>query len=816
MKKHFAQKSWKFPRWLKILSRAFLAIVLLVISGYIFMAWYVNSHKSEILTSITAELNESINGTLTVESMEPAFLEGFPQFSLNLKNVTIRDTLYKIHKKSLLQAEDLDISVNMLALLHGNIEIKKISITNGEVNLFTDENGYSNGSVFKKGEKKPDGSNATYPDLKKFTLNNVRFGIDNLHKKKRYQFNIDQLKGKVDFDFSDWKADVSVKLLAKSMAFNTKKGSFLKDKIVDGTFEIEYNEDKSQIEFLPKNLEIGGEDFTVSAQFQIGQPTAKFSIKIENKDILWKNASVLLAPNISSRLDLFKLSEPIAVTCDIVGDFNDEGDPLIHVKAKIRDNTLDTPGGRVDNCDFDGEFTNNHVASKGFNDANSAVKLFNFTGNYAEIPINMKQVFILDFENPYAVGDFTSEFDISKINNLVDSDLLIFSKGTAKVNLQYKADIVNYKLTKPLVQGLVDIKNADVRYVSRNLLFKDISVGLHFEKDNLSISKINFKSGKSIVNMEGNIHNFLNLYYTDPEKMVLNWQIYSPQLYLGEFMGFISSKKKGKVVKRKTATGNFTEELNTLFDRSNVAVNLKVDKLVYNKFYATNAVADLFLTDSGIVLKNGGLRHAGGTISVNGTMNQQGKTNSYALNSVVSKVNVSQFFKSFSNFGLESLKAENLKGFLSAKTNLTGRITDQGALVPNTLQGNVVFNFQKGALVNFDAVKNVGKFAFPFRDLNNIQISELDGEFNINREKVTINPMQINSSVLNMDIEGVYSFGSGTEIFVDVPLRNPKKDKNVTDEAELAKRRNRGIVLHLIAADGDDGKVKVKLGGKRK
>ena len=76
--------------------------------------------------------------------------------------------------------------------------------------------------------------------------------------------------------------------------------------------------------------------------------------------------------------------------------------------------------------------------------------------------------------------------------------------------------------------------------------------------------------------------------------------------------------------------------------------------------------------------------------------------------------------------------------------------------------------------------------------------------------------MQVSSSVLNMDIQGVYSFGKGTEIYVDVPIRNPKRDAKITDADELPKRRNRGIVLHLLAEDGKDGKVKVKLTGRRK
>ncbi|HMK06774.1 MAG TPA: hypothetical protein VK476_04540, partial [Flavobacterium sp.] len=77
-------------------------------------------------------------------------------------------------------------------------------------------------------------------------------------------------------------------------------------------------------------------------------------------------------------------------------------------------------------------------------------------------------------------------------------------------------------------------------------------------------------------------------------------------------------------------------------------------------------------------------------------------------------------------------------------------------------------------------------------------------------------PMQINSSLLNMDMEGIYSFGKGTEIFISVPLRNPERDRKITDQKELDKRRTRGVVVNLVAKDGADGKVKIGLGKKGK
>lgn len=809
------KKKFTLSRIFKIVLKGLGILLLIIALAFISFAWYINSHKEEVLQEVTQTLNENLKGTLTIGDMEPTFLSGFPSVSLRLEDVIIRDSLYAVHKKTLLKAGELDLSINALAFIRGTIRIRKIAINNATINLYTDANGYSNTAVFKKNNKakNADEESGGYPEIKKFILSDVAFVIDNQRMGKLYNFQVNDLKGNMTYSLSGWDAIVNLDVLVKSMAFSTRKGSFIKNRVVDGSLEVNFDEDAELITIAPGGLDIGGEDFIIGAKFKTGGPTSDFAINIENKEILWKNASALLSPNISSRLDMFNLTEPIAVKCDIVGDFNIKGDPLIRVNAFIKDNTLTTPGGTIANCNFIGVFTNNHVKSNGFNDANSAVKLFNFNGSYNEIPFVMDKMFILDLEKPIATGSFKSKFDITKLGNILDKELLTFTKGNADVNLNFTADIVNYKLTKPMVTGTVVVNNTNIKYVPRKLAFDDVNLGLRFTKEDMYISKINLKSGRSVVSMDGEVKNFLNLYYTAPEKIILNWNVYSPQLHLGEFLGFLESRTKSKPVKDKK--GSFSQDLNMLFEKSNVDIKLKVDKLYYNKFLATNAVANVLLADNKVIVKNSGFRHAGGTLAVSGNLVQGNTVNKYSVNATVKNVDIKKFFYSFNSFGIESIKPENIRGSLSSKVNLTGSITGKGAMLPKSMYGTVAFDIKRGALVNFDPIRKVGKYAFPFRDMNNITFTNLEGDFDVKGEKVIIKPMQVNSSVLNMDIAGIYSFGKGTDINVAVPLRDPRKDKNITDKKELAERRNRGIVVRLNAADDDDGKVGIKLGSSK-
>lgn len=803
----------KWPKWLRISLRVIGILLLLQVLFCIVVFGYVNTHKKEVLVMITEKLNENLNGKLAIESIEPTFFSSFPKISLHLKNLVIRDTMFQKHQKTFLEAGDFDIELNTGAFIRGTVEIYQISISNAAVNLFTDANGYSNDNVFKSNSDKGNDS-PVYPELKKFKLDNVAFTIDNQKNHKLFQFKIDKINGEMNSVSGNWSTDFRLKALVKSLAFSTHKGSFIKDKLVDGNFQLRYESAAKTITVLPNKLDIGGEGFVISAQFTNKTASTDFSIHIQNDKILWKNAAHLLTPNIYSRLDMFSIKEPIAVRCDISGNFDEAGDPLIDVNAVIKDNKVTTPGGLLTDCNFTGIFTNNNDNTKGFNDANSAIKFENFNAKFSGLPIKMNHAAIINLEHPIAKGDFKSSFNLSQLSSIIDSRLLRFTKGTANVDLNFIADIVNYKIAKPIVIGTIAVKDGNIEYAPRKLRFTNTSVLLDFRNNDLFISNIHLQSGKSKISMEGNVRNFLNLYYTAPEKVVLNWKITSPEIHLAEFMEFLGTRKTTPV-RKQTKNADFTENVNTLFEKSRVQMSLRVKKLFYNKFVASNVKADIAIVESLISVSNGGLDNSGGFIKFNASLAQKGKENQYRINAKVNHVDVSSFFYAFDNFGLESMNSKNLNGFLSAESGLSGKINTNGTLVPDSMLGNVDFTLSDGELINFDPIRKIGKYAFPHRDMNRILIQDLNGKFAVSGNKVMISPMQINSSILNMDIDGLYSFGKGTSINVSVPLRNPEKDKDITDPDELAKRRERGIVVRLLAADDIDGKVKIKLVSKK-
>ena len=779
------------PRLLKITLWIISGIAVILAVLFFGGLWYVNTHKEKVLKLVNTELNKSLDGTVIIGDMKPDFFQRFPDISLKLSNVLIRDKRFAEHHRTLLDAKNFAISVNAWALLKGTLNIKHIDISNAAVDLYTDSTGYSNESAFRKSPKKSTSSTNNYDSqLGRFTLTNVNFKVEDQRAKKEFDFIANNLNGTMANPDTGWNAAFHMDVTAKSMAFNTHNGSFIKDKTVEGDLTAGYNQDSGRLWVKSGSLDIGDDSFQVNAIFETLKRPSSFIIHLAAKQILWRRVSTLLSPNIKQKLDQFNMTKPIDVTGLISGSFAGGGDPFLYITAIVKDNTAITPGGTIDGCSFTGIFTNEYQKGKGFNDDNSVIRFVNLKGSYRRMPFAIDTGSLINLNKTIATGNFRADFPLTDLNEILGGKVARFSKGTASMRLQYKGDIVNYSLNKPEVAGSIVFRHADFKYIPENLRLRNGSVTLYIKGNDLLLRNIRLQSGNSIVNMDGRVNNFMNLYYDAPEKILFMLDINSPQLYLGEFLGFLSgdSAKVKKQVTKNINSGNAIDQLSNVLEKGNAEIHLRVANAHYFKFLATDVRADLLNTEDQVLIQNVALKHAGGFLKLNGSVTRGRNVNQLALKTTVSHVDVHEFFTAFDNFGLKDFTADNLKGYLSARTNITAEMSDQAKIIPGSVNGPLDVNLQDGALVNFNPIGTVAKFAFPFRDLKNIKMEQMDAHFDVHGDLITIYPFKFSSSALNMDVAGVYGLKKGTDITLDIPLRNPKKDTTIQDKQKVVEK----------------------------
>lgn len=803
-------------RWLKISIKILSGLVIIIAFVWIGAAYYINHNQKAILNTIINQLNSNINGKIEVESMETTLLKGFPGAAVSLKKVLLRDSLWSNHKHDLLNAADIDVSLNVFSLIAGNIKINKIGINNARIYLYTDSLGYSNTRMFKRKANRT----LSTKDKKAFEIGKVDFNkvdliVDNRKRFKLFSFQIDELNGNIDYPDSGWNGRLKLKTLIKSFAFNTKKGSFLEGKEIEGTLIANYHNQRQEITIEQKKLTIGKDEFFIGAKIDIAKKETAFAIDVRADQILYQNIALLLAPNISSKLLRFVIDKPIDVVGHIVDDGNKANrDPLINVRMQVKNNGITIPSGRLTNCSFTGTFTNKETINKPTGDQNSVIRFYALTGDYYNVPLKIDTFTITNLERPIAAGFISSQFPIEKLNQSIGAETFNFKSGTADVRLYCKTDIDNFKFVRPILSGNVVIKNADITYLPRNMRLVNSNLTLNFNQKDLTISQSRFNLGKSVLSMHCSIQNFLNFYYTDPEKIIVNLKLNSPTLALSEFISFLGPRKsiKKKSTVKSSAT-DLADQLATVLEVSKVNIDLQVGKANYKRFTANNLSANISMFGNGIYFNKIIINHSGGSLNLNGSIRSSGPINAFKINSTINRVNVKEFFYAFENFGQNSITSQNLKGYLSAKVNASGSITDKGNIVSRSMYGQVQFNLNNAALIGFEPLQRIQKFAFKNRDFTNITISNLDGILTLKGDKINIEPMQVNTSVLNFDMKGVYGLDSGTDIALAVPLRNPKKNEGITDKEELKLARMKGIVLYLKAVDDGKGGIKVRWNG---
>ena len=144
-------------------------------------------------------------------------------------------------------------------------------------------------------------------------------------------------------------------------------------------------------------------------------------------------------------------------------------------------------------------------------------------------------------------------------------------------------------------------------------------------------------------------------------------------------------------------------------------------------------------------------------------------------------------------------------------------MTAAGDVVRSSLKGDLTYQIEHGSLRDFEPLIEVGKkffvkLLFGKRDLGHIEFGELAGKLKVDGDLVDVDFFRLSSNVLNFDVEGIYSFGRGTNLGLTIPLRDPADDARIVDKAEREKLRYKGLVLQLVAVDGKDGAIEVKPG----
>jgi hypothetical protein len=591
-----------------------------------------------------------------------------------------------------------------------------------------------------------------------------------------------------------WKTNMDITVNA--LAFKMDKGIWLKGQHIQGEGKLALDLDKLTLLAKDMGLNIGGQKVNVEGAFFFHAP-ASFRLHIQAPSLAFASGRSWLPYNISKKLDSLNFANPISVEAKIEGFFAGGNQPFVAVNWTVSHNTFSGYVGSIYDCSFHGYFNNHVHDSIPPGDPNSTIKTDTLSGKFNDaIPLVIPKIEIARLDTAILTFRLSLHNGASDWDDLIQSDALSLDKGRVNAELLCSYPLSSDQGIVPSIDGTIDIHDVELTYVPRQVKITNGQIELALGGQDIDIKKISGNIAGSPIIITGRASHVFTLADMDTAKMVLDWKLSSPAFDLGGLLPFLgkSSPTKAKVHKQDLRLLGMGKQLDRFLKLCKVRTQLNLDQLTYQRFKATKVNA-LLNTDKGMfTLSSLTLNCAKGNISASGSLNPDGDINQTRIKAKLSNVDLPSLFFAFNNFGQKSMGAQNLQGTLNAQTSFSMGLANSGKKIPNTLNGTMQFNIDSGALINFSPVVNMGKFAFKSRDLSHVHFARLYDTFRFSRDTVIFNKMEVQSTVLELIVQGVYKLdGSFTDAVVQVPLSNLKKKKELKDNQGVDTKRGPSV-----------------------
>ncbi len=791
---------------------AWLLGILLVL--YLVLYIYISSNKQKIIQQITSQINKKIKGTVTIGNADLSFFGNFPIIGVSLENVKVTDSMYSNHGKLFFEAKEVFAGLALGKLLKKEPSLRTIRIRKGNIYAYTDSAGYSNTYLLAPRDDKHGQQNESQPlSIRNVKLEDVHITIDDRRKQKLYDLLVNELEvmpeeednGRLSFQTI---ADINI----GKIAFNLSKGIFLENKKFSGKVKFEYDSKQQQLNFHEAKIRIASQPFEVDGRFEFSGDAPQFDLSLKTDRIRYDFVRGLLPARISTTLSQVQVSNELDAYARITGPLKG-GEPLVVVKWKTKNTDLKTPFMDFNNASFTGLYTNEVVQGLPRRDPNSMIVITAMNATWHGLPIQTDSINIMNLEDPLLSCDLHSEFPLDSINDEAAIRSLKFLEGKGIADLSYKGPIEKNDETNSFLNGTITLINGRVLYTPRNVTLQQVNGKMSFSNSDLIVESLQANVLNNKVMMRGQAKKLISLMGTDPAHVNMDWVISCPTLNLDAFAFLLGSRNSvTKTNKQSQKMTQLTSHIDDVLEKGTLHVLLNAGQLSYKKFTAANVSADVSLLPDKYLVNKVIMDHADGKISFDGTLATWKPDYVQAdINAEITNVDVKKLFTAFDNFGQTGITANSIEGKLSSTVHASMALNDSGKVYPASMVSTVSFSLKDGALVNYEPVKKMQRSIFKKRDFENIRFAELKNTLEIKDREITINRMEIQSTVISMFVEGIYSQKGNTDISIQVPLNNIRKRDSTYIPENIGVDKKGGRSIFLRGRPGPDGNIKFAL-----
>ncbi|MBK9338018.1 MAG: hypothetical protein IPM98_16325 [Lewinellaceae bacterium] len=750
------------PLWLRMFLTTGIVVAILAVALVLLAAFF----SKQITRRVLEEVSNSLRTELEVRDAGLSLLSGFPNASVNLADVRVKDAF----GKNLLVAREVAFRFKITSLFGDRIEIKNLRISGGGIAVRINQRGQANYDIFKTA-----GQRAAAPAdsglriaLENAELVNLLLSYQNAKTNQIAEINL--RSAGFAGDFSAQKFDLSSQADLTVARLQLDQSRYLLGKTVRYNAVIAVDIEKGLFDFQNVELTVGGNAFTVEG-IAVNKPDyTDLNLKLLGQEGDVSVVVDLLPEPYHSYFSDFQSSGAYTFTGFVRGRAGKTQTPTVGAEATLRNGSvrsekLQSP---LRNVSF-------RAVYSAPPDGRGVFEIADFQADFGGQPLafNLK---ITDLDDPSVDFQCHGALPLNAAYGLFDDPAVTAGDGIVRINrlsVQGRyADMTSMsRIAGVRAGGEMQFEEAEITYNGVPINFR--SGRLMLEDNLFALDSLDVQVGRSDFAFRGSARNLLPVLFADSLNttdalLEFSGSLHARQFDITQFMAMLAVQEDavegGQAALDSLRTAANTER-QRLTDRLKGAFSATFEAFEYEKIQGKNFVGQLALDHNQLVLK-GGAQTMQGAITLDGIAHFA-ISPTLQMRITATDIDLRTCMEQCDNFGQSVMTADNLRGRLSGRVVVYAFWDERNEFLMDKLRAYTDVTASNGELVGLPMLEEFSTFIH-IEDLRRVKFTTMHNYLEIRDRNLYLPAMLIQSNALNMTLSGTHSFDNDIDYKIKV------------------------------------------------
>lgn len=789
-------------------------IVLIILLPIIF--------KGKIVEMVKEEANSSLNAKVDFGEFDLGLISTFPNFEFSINTVTV-DGVDQFEGVQLANIKNLTLKVDLMSVISGDeIKVKTLSILDPTINALVLADTTANWDIAKESDEEEVAEETTEEAssfklaLKDLSITNAN--ITYVDETMDLSTTITNFNFSMSGDMTEDVTDLDTKTTIEALDLEMESIKYFKKAEVEVTAIIKADLANNKYTFTDNEFRINELTLGLDGWLAIfeDKDDIDMDLKFGAKKTEFKNILSLVPAVYMTDFAAVKTAGKLALDGYAKGTFTETSLPAFGLDLLVENAMFKYPDlpKAVNNIQID-----LHVDNPGGSEDNTFVNLKRFYMELAGNPVDMNMKIRTPVSDPDIDGGIKAKFNMASVKDVIPMEDGDEMNGniTADVRLKGKVSALEEERYEEFTaEGQLIILDMDYKSDSLpyDVLLKQMY--LNFSPQFVELAAFEAQIGKSDINANGKIENFIAYAFADDEALKARFNLNSNLMDLNEFM------EEEEVTTSESTEVAEEEPLSVIEIPGNIdfVLNTTMNKVIYDNMEIDNLKGGLVVRDQKVSMNNLFMNLLDGSMVMNGhyeTTNPKKPGFSYDM--AIKDFDIQTVVTTFNTIEEMAPYAKNMTGRFNTSLNVDGVLDQEMMPDLNTITGNGDMLTKSIKVEDFKALNKLSELLKNDK-FKKLEIDDTHIKYSFKEGRVYTEPFDIKMG----PVTGTMSGSNGFDQTMDnkMTLKVPSSELGAGEAFNKLNSQASGLGVSLKAAEFvnvdvlikgtvDDPKVSVNL-----